>query len=143
MYGRIPNASAAANYAGLVHLQAVDLNQLDQVESILTHILQTNNHDNNNDDKRWYTLLVSEALLMYLDDRVPDQLVKRCGEVFGSTSTSSSQGVSFFFADQFEGIRNQTEEEAGRRWLADVGWNLVDWLPNKPGVTRHAGIAQR
>jgi hypothetical protein len=138
MYRRIPNAAAANTYADSIHLQAVDLNQLDQVESILTHLIPQTN-----DDEPGYTILVSEALFMYLDAGVPAQLLKRCGEIFGSSSSSSSQGMSFCFADRFDDIRNQTEEEAGRRWLAEAGWDLVDWLPNKPGSTRHAGIARR
>jgi hypothetical protein len=143
LYQEVPSAAAAAatgdESTTAIRLEAVDLNQLEHVKSILTRIHtnhNNNNHNNNhNDETSMHTILFSEAILMYLDKGVPAELLRLCGDIFGTNS-------SFVFADRFEEIRTTTEEEAGRQWLQDVGWELVDWLP-KPGATRHMGIARR
>lgn len=130
---RIPR-NAAADFADSIHFLPVNLNDLDQVESTLLQIIE-------NGTESCYTIVISEAICMYLDPNIPDELLKRCGELFGSSS--ASLGVSFCFADQFEAIRNQTDEGAGRQWLERIGgWDLIDWLPNKPGSTRHTGVAR-
>jgi hypothetical protein len=109
-------------------LSGVDLNDLDLVQTTLEHITK--------DDKRneWHTIVVSEAVLMYLDEGVPSKVLAVCRSVLGRKGT-----VSFCFADRLEGVP-QEDEDAGRQFLSQAGWKLVDWLP-KPGRACHMGIA--
>lgn len=114
-------------------LSGVDLNDLDLVQTTLENIAK--------DDKRneWHTIVVSEAVLMYLDEGVPSKVLTVCRSVFGRKGTAS-----FCFADRLEGVPQdgvpQEDEDAGRQFLSQAGWKLVDWLP-KPGRACHMGIA--
>lgn len=109
-------------------LAGVDLNDLDLVQTTLEDIAK--------EDKRneWHTILVSEAVLMYLDEGVPSKVLTMCRSVFGRKGT-----VSLCFADRLEGVP-QEDEDVGRQFLSQAGWKLVDWLP-KPGRACHMGIA--
>jgi O-methyltransferase involved in polyketide biosynthesis len=97
-------------------LSGVDLNDLDLVQTTLGNIAK--------DDKRneWHTIVVSEAVLMYLDEGVPSKVIKACRSVFGRKGTAS-----FCFADRLEGVPQdgvpQQDEDAGRRFLS----SRMDW----------------
>jgi hypothetical protein len=115
-------------------LLGVDLNDLDLVQTTLENIAK--------DDKKneWHTIVVSEAVLMYLDEGVTSKVLTMCRSVFGRKGIAS-----FCFADRLEGVPQyddlpQEEEAAGREFLAQAGWKLVDWIP-KPGRACHMGIA--
>ena len=116
-------------------LSGVDLNDLDLVQTTLENIAK--------DDKQneWHTIVVSEAVLMYLNEGVPRKILTMCRSAFGRKGTAS-----FCFADRLEGVPQydgvlQEEEAAGREFLAQAGgWKLVDWL-SKPGRACHMGIA--
>jgi hypothetical protein len=111
-----------------VQLSGVDLNDLDLVQTTLENIVK--------DDKRneWHTIVVSEAVLMYLDEGVPSKILTVCRSVFGRKGP-----VSFCFADRLEGVP-QEDEDAGRQFLSQAGCKLVDWLP-KLGRACYMGMA--
>mmetsp|Transcript_18556 Transcript_18556/g.28052 ORF Transcript_18556/g.28052 Transcript_18556/m.28052 type:complete len:394 (+) Transcript_18556:231-1412(+) len=116
-----------------IELIGVDLNDIQHVRTVLSNT-NTKQVKDCQDTDNWYTIVVSEAFLMYLDSGRSEKLLQICGETFGKYS-------SFVFVDRFEGIKENTETEAGRRWLLNLGWDLTEWRA-KPGATRHMGIAR-
>ena len=129
----IPNKNERDRLENL-HLRAIDLNQLHRVRSLLTTIVNAHKDDNGENDDCWYTILVSEAVLLYLEK--PSELIRLCSELLNEKT------ASFCFVDRFDAIKTKADIESGRRYLANVGgWNLMDWLI-KPGATRHMGIAR-
>jgi hypothetical protein len=115
-----------------IQFVGVDLNEPASFRSTLMEMGAKNNSDDG-----WYTIVVSEALFLYLQPDIPAKLLDICQEVF------SSDAISLCFADRLKGIPNdQTRNrEAGSDWFAKIGWTLIDWLP-KDGATRHMGTAR-
>ena len=112
------------------HGRAVDLADGGQLERTLGEIMS---HDDGSDD--WFTILVSEAVLMYLPSGTPSRVLSTC-EGFLRRKRNRS---SFVFAERFEGV-NANDQTALRRFLAKAGWKLKTWQP-KPGRTNHMGKA--
>jgi len=110
---------------------AVDLNDLDTVKKTLNEILQSENDDND----EWHTIFLFEAVMIYLDDGVPRDLLQACSDALKSTNTRGS----LVFADRLENVPGG-DRDIGIRELANVGWDIIEWLP-KPGLARHMGRA--
>ena len=113
------------------NLRAIDLNDHEAAMKLLQEII----HSDDGSDESWYTIFISEGLLIYLDD--PNGLVKLCAKV---TNEAKSAGASFCFADRLANVPGG-DETAGRKELAMAGWKLIDWRP-KPGLARHMGLAR-
>eukprot|EP00532_Pseudo-nitzschia_australis_P012090 CAMPEP_0168213508 /NCGR_PEP_ID=MMETSP0140_2-20121125/4834_1 /TAXON_ID=44445 /ORGANISM="Pseudo-nitzschia australis, Strain 10249 10 AB" /LENGTH=373 /DNA_ID=CAMNT_0008140367 /DNA_START=210 /DNA_END=1331 /DNA_ORIENTATION=- len=111
---------------------------------------------------RWSIVVISEAVLMYLQpgkaERVLEGLADRFGGVGGPNEVHFT-GASFVFADRLirsnliknestiieasSTVANDTEgrgDSGVREWLQKIGWELQELL-FKPGATRHLGIA--
>lgn len=111
----------------------VDLNNLDEVKSILTTILASRPPD------EWHTIFLFEGVMIYLNKGIPHALLEICSNVLGSSNNNSSDG-SLVFADRLDRIPGG-DSTIGRSVLADAGWNVVGWQP-KPGLARHMGVAE-
>ena len=107
----------------------VDLNDLDDVKKTLKNILEASNGD------EWFTIFLFEAVMIYLDDGVPRALLQACSDALKSTKNRGA----LVFADRLEKVPGG-DSSIGRQELANVGWNVVEWLP-KPGLARHMGRA--
>lgn len=108
----------------------VNLNDLDRVRSLLLQILESST-----DSTKWHTIFLFEGVMIYLDEGVPEALLKMCSTVLETTGENGS----LVFADRLENIPGG-DPDIGRRELAKNGWNVTDWLP-KPGLARHMGTA--
>ena len=112
----------------------VDLNDVDKVQSILEEIINLNSTTS---EFRWHTILLSEAVMIYLKEDVPDALLGVCRRALETTG----QTGSLCFADRLENIPGG-DVDIGRQVLARHGWNITDWQP-KPGLARHMGCAEQ
>jgi Leucine carboxyl methyltransferase len=112
----------------------VDLNDVEAVRAILLEILQSERGTGENEE-RWHTIFLFEAVMIYLNDGVPRALLHLCSEVLEATKQSGS----LCFADRLENVPGGDYESASRE-MNDAGWTLVEWLP-KPGLARHMGRA--
>lgn len=140
----------------LPKLIGVDLNDLTQVQTILTETLGTTNDTirretavESRDQPRivWHTIFLFEGVMIYLNQGVPTELLRICSTVCPSHST-------LVFADRLEHIMDSNEDNSGSgggssssssrecasNVLSSVGWKLQDWC-TKPGFARHMGIA--
>lgn len=111
---------------------SVNLNAVDCVSSLLVQILS----NSTNDKISWHTIFLFEGVMIYLDEGVPEALLKVCSEALKMTGKSGS----LVFADRLENIPGG-DAVIGREELAKNGWNVTDWLP-KPGLARHMGCAE-
>jgi O-methyltransferase involved in polyketide biosynthesis len=105
----------------------IDLNDPEKLRSSLTTMI-------GNDVNAWHTIIISEALFLYLQPGVPEQLLDVCRDIFSEAS------LSFCFADKLANIAPD-DRKAGEEWFAKIGWTLIDWIP-KEGATRHMGVAR-
>lgn len=110
---------------------SVNLNNVETVRSMLVDILE-----NNTMTTKWHTIFLFEGVMIYLDEGVPEALLKVCSDVLKETGESGS----LVFADRLENIPGG-DPDIARRELAKNGWNVTDWLP-KPGLARHMGTAE-
>eukprot|EP00980_Cylindrotheca_fusiformis_P012799 scaffold3142_cov119-Cylindrotheca_fusiformis.AAC.2 len=78
------------------------------MEMLLAKNIKGINDDDDDGSSSWTTIVVSEALFLYL------------------------QSV-FCFADR---LKDVFDEEDAQKWFVNNGWTLVDWLP-KDDATRH------
>ena len=115
----------------------VDLNELDQVESIMDSIFQQdkNNNDEDNVDASPFTIFLFEGVMIYLDEGVPKGLLRICRAVLDKYGAHGA----LCFADRLEDIPGG-DIDIGKRELASLGWTVRDWQP-KPGLARHMGSA--
>jgi O-methyltransferase involved in polyketide biosynthesis len=125
-------------------LEAVDLNHEKAFDKVLDKILA----DLKQRQQAWYTIVISEALFLYLDPGVPGRILKRIGQKF---QNEKGGGASFLFADKLElkeveqadSTKTSTPiatETQMKNWLLQYGWKLQE-LKIKQGATRHLGIA--
>ena len=155
-----------------VRLEGVDLNDDDGVDRVLDQIRdELLSHSKNGPSNKWRVLLISEALLLYLDPGKAEHILKGISERFGGNNTNSSfQGATVVFADRLmrhtenSGHHSDAISAAGskrsRRSMAlpatqeaiqQETAKLRTWLVEsgweltellfKPGATRHLGIA--
>ena len=122
-----------------IQMFGVDLNDIDQVESILKSQLTANDIATPS-----ITIFVFEAILVYLDEGIPSKILTVLSEILrGRSGPSSGSGVAttaaICFADTLENIKSNQESEA-REELKKYGWDLQDWI-TKPGKTNHLGWA--
>jgi len=110
---------------------SVNLNKVDRVRSVLVEILQSSPNE-----APWHTIFLFEGVMIYLDEGVPEALLKVCSDALKATGENGS----LVFADRLENISGG-DPDIGRRELAKNGWNVTDWLP-KPGLARHMGCAE-
>ncbi len=154
-----------------VRLEGVDLNDDVAVDGVLDKIRQELISDASalsTGKCQWHVVLVSEAVLLYVDTGKAERILTGVSERFRSETCKDNQdncfsGASFVFADRLLPRKTSTngtaktaargrmslplspdliesEESEVRRWLRDNGWELND-LFLKPGATRHLGIA--
>jgi hypothetical protein len=117
----------------LPQLRIVDLTNLRDVENTVEEITRYDDDDQN----EWHSILISEAVLMYLPNGVPSRVLSIFARVLGGKNPSS---VSFCFVERFEGVADNDKTSLAS-FLANAGWNaLVKWQP-KPGRTNHMGKA--
>ena len=107
----------------------IDLNDHQALKSVLSEMMALSNSG----DERWYTIVVAEAIFLYLNPGIPEKLLQICKDTFGR------KNVCLCFADRFTGITTSAHEE-GMKFFSSIGFKLIDWLP-KQGATRHMGIA--
>jgi len=117
----------------LPRLIPVDLNEVEDLKSILKGILTSSSKDT---WQKWHTIFVFEGVMIYLDEGVPSSLLGLCSDVLKEHQLDGS----LCFADRLEncpgGERRFAETE-----LLKNGWELDEWRP-KPGLARHAGSAK-
>jgi hypothetical protein len=159
-----------------VRLEGVDLNDDAAVDRVLdkirleliaipgpnSYIAAAADTVPTNGKNQWRVVLISEAVLMYLDPGKAERILEGVVERFRAGSCKENRAcfndASFVFADRLIRRNNttaptrttmtvpttpdliETEESEVRRWLRDRGWEL-DELLLKPGATRHLGIA--
>ena len=154
-----------------VRLEGVDLNDDIAVDRVLDKIRQELISDASTlstGKSRWHVVLVSEAVLLYVDTGKAERILEGVSERFRAEICKNTQdtcfsGASFVFADRL--LRRNTskngtaktaargrmslpfsldlieiEESEVRRWLRENEWELNELLL-KPGATRHLGIA--
>jgi O-methyltransferase involved in polyketide biosynthesis len=115
----------------LPQFHSVNLNEVDKVQSLLETVLRSSP-----DKTQWHTIFLFEGVMIYLDEGVPEAMLKVTSDALRNTGESGS----LVFADRLENIPGG-DPEIGRRELAKNGWNVTDWLP-KPGLARHMGCAE-
>lgn len=120
-----------------------NLNELDQVETILLEILrggggvvEASSSSSSTTTSRWHTIFLFEGVMIYLDKDIPAGLLERTSKVLHDTN----QEGSLIFADRLDNIPGG-DIDIGKEELARHGWEIVDWLP-KPGLARHMGRAR-
>jgi len=113
----------------------VDLNNLEEVASILKRIVSPKDGEDGNDSS-WHTIFLFEGVMIYLNEGVPHALLEICRETLGDTPNAGS----LVFADRLERIPGG-DYEIGTTVLAEAQWRVVDWQP-KPGLARHMGMAE-
>ncbi|KAL3936903.1 MAG: hypothetical protein SGBAC_007872 [Bacillariaceae sp.] len=140
----------------------LDLNQPDRFRSVLGHLVKestdkatSSSSSLEGDANEWYTIVISEALFLYLEPDIPAQLLTICQNLLASSessrvSDSHSQSqppldgsLAFCFADRLLEIPLEQSHDmnAVQQWFGNIGWTLVDWLP-KEGATRQMGISR-
>ena len=109
-----------------------DLNDLDGVHRLLQEsILVPSSNDDN-----LMTVFVLEAVLIYLDEGIPSQLLELLSQ---AVRTAKGMGA-LLIADTLPLSDVDASEELARTELKKLGWTLKDWNI-KPGRTRHLGWA--
>ncbi|KAG7362057.1 leucine carboxyl methyltransferase [Nitzschia inconspicua] len=141
-----------------LYWKAVDLNDERAVDQTIDDIATDLYSDGETTPTNpWYTILVSEALLLYLNPGVAGRILQRISARFGNNKNKKmidrSAGASFVFVDRLELQIDRTDDpivkdppgqesiqSQARKWLLDCGWILQDFK-QKPGATRHLGLA--
>ena len=113
-----------------LQLIPIDLNQPEDFRRVMLDM--TTRNDDNSDP--WYTIVVAEAIFLYLRPDIPERLLQVCSDIFGA------ENICLCFADRFIEIKSNTDKEVAKKWFSTIGWRLDDWL-SKDGATRHMGIA--
>lgn len=106
---------------------AVDLSDVDRLQRVLSDIMS---------GASMPTILVSEAVFIYVDRDVPEQMLRIVRQLAQTVDVSAS----FCFADLLYKVDKGDRYDA-ERYFDDCGWELVDWTP-KPGLARHMGVAR-
>jgi len=125
---------------------AVDLNDSSAVRNILTDIVAGNYDEycdgvKSSNEEPTETIILFEAVMIYLNENKPTELLEICSSVCKSQNLNdSSHHTSLVFADRLENIPGG-DYDIGKEVLASLGWNIVEWLP-KPGLARHMGRAE-
>lgn len=127
IYRELPHM---AQHATKIQLEGVDLNSAEQVEQFLQKVVSSKSKDANT----IYTILVSEAVLMYLDKGAPRTVWELSRRIL-------TPHASFLFVDRLNEISTVVDGTSGNDWISRVGWNLIEWN-SKPGATRHMGVAR-
>lgn len=114
-------------------LQSVDLNNLTQVDHMLQNVMIPSSLA----PSSWHTIFLTEGVLIFLQPRISDEILKLCAKWTRANKTTAS----FCFVDQIKDV-NQDDEVAARRILKEQagGWILQDWA-FKPGKAKHMGVA--
>ena len=118
----------------------IDLNEVEEFREILVNILNSNDLNVNSESspRSVHNIILFEAVLIYLNESVPTNLLKICSEVLTEYESLSSHCTSsLIFADRLENIPGG-DLQIGREVLTNLGWEIVEWLP-KPGLARHMG----
>eukprot|EP01041_Mallomonas_annulata_P007473 gene7473-15295_t len=135
----------------LPKLFEADLNNIDEIQHIMKHIF-LNEINPNLISKKSKTIIIVEAVLMYLQPDNISPLLKSCMEI----AKLHSSTVSFCFADRFPidipknptGMPSTNNDLSSTREYEDMvtfmdklDLELIEWLP-KGGRARHMGLAR-
>jgi hypothetical protein len=123
-------------------LLEVDLNNLNQTQSVLESILSPNRNDESNKSAEAATanIILFEGVMIYLDKGVPHSLLNLCSNVLRKHSSGKSLNQNYLcFADRLDNIPGG-DEDLAKVEMEQTGWELKDWL-SKPGLARHMGVA--
>jgi O-methyltransferase involved in polyketide biosynthesis len=130
--------------------KAVDLNDNVAVDRVLDEIGKELQQDGK-DFSGWYTIVISEAIFLYLQPGVASRILQRISIQFGNNNNIGG-GASFAFADRLDldsDITADSEPGDGmettvqsriQKWLLKNGWTLQDFK-SKTGATKHLGLA--
>ncbi|KAL3787558.1 hypothetical protein ACHAWO_006415 [Cyclotella atomus] len=130
-------------------LLEADLNNLNQTQSLLEHILSCNSTGNKDESNSpTVNIILFEGVMIYLDKGVPHALLEMCSRVLkqhhsNTTTTINNDGNGscnyLCFADRLDNIPGG-DVELAKAEMKSTGWVLQDWL-SKPGLARHMGYA--
>jgi hypothetical protein len=130
-------------------LLEADLNNLNQTQSLLEHILSCNSTGNKDESNSpTVNIILFEGVMIYLDKGVPHALLEMCSRVLkqhhsNTTTTINNDGNGscnyLCFADRLDNIPGG-DVELAKAEMESTGWVLQDWL-SKPGLARHMGYA--
>lgn len=115
-----------------VKMIPVDLNELEQVRQLLTEAISTSSTSSD-----CLTVFVLEAVLIYLDEGVPRQLLALLSQTVHATPSGKG---ALLFADTLPLSDVSGDHNVAHSELESLGWTLNDWSL-KPGRTRHLGWA--
>lgn len=116
----------------------VDLNDEKTLETKFREILEQDSISN--ESYFTVTIILFEAVMIYLDEGIPTNLLKTCSKILNEYESNSSNHVSaLVFADRLEHIPGG-DHDIGIKQLKSTGWELLEWCP-KPGLARHMGRA--
>eukprot|EP00977_Amphora_coffeiformis_P009632 scaffold2219_cov177-Amphora_coffeaeformis.AAC.8 len=110
----------------------IDLNDLEGVRKLLHEFILV--PSSNGDDL--ITVFVFEAVLIYLDEGIPSQLLALLSQAVRSAKGKGA----ILVADTLPLSDVDASEDLARKELETLGWVLKDWNL-KPGRTRHLGWA--
>jgi O-methyltransferase involved in polyketide biosynthesis len=136
-----------------VCLEGVDLNDDVQVDRVLDKIrdeLVSLLPQTSGEDPRWHVVVISEAVLMYLDTSKAELILEGLANRFCANNNNFTD-ASFIFADRLirrvagasrsnSRITDDSELVEVQKWLQERGWKLHELL-FKPGATRNLGFA--
>lgn len=132
-------------------LMEVDLNNMNQTQSVLESILSSKdaNSINGGNDAPTANIILFEGVMIYLDKGVPHSLLELCSNTLkkqnanlSSESRINDNGSKLnylCFADRLDNIPGG-DEDLAKTEMDSTGWTLEDWL-SKPGLARHMGYA--
>lgn len=130
LFQQLPQLSSTSDS---LRFRAVDLNDLDHVGRVLTEIAQERPPD-------YHTIILTEAILMYLENDKPAKIIEMCRKQFGPN-------ISWLLVDRLKDIPDSGKESSAlsrkfaTEYFTTLGWQVVDWMM-KPGATRHMGIVR-
>ena len=108
-------------------LIGLDLNDTDKLRQELSDIIAPI------EDTTRHTIFVVEGVLMYLDEGKAAAALAACAQ-------ACRGGSSLCFSDRFP-VEND-EVETMQVFLAETGWDLIEWAPNPEANAKHMGVAR-
>jgi hypothetical protein len=149
------------------NIKEVDLNDITAITTVLDEIQTELQDSDGSTTTKWHTIIVSEALLLYLNPGMAGTILEQLSQRFGGNGGSTGQkkkkrgspkfdGATFIFADKLpidnkktvnknkdndDDNSSTTTEDMVRRFLRQHGGWLLQGYKDKPGATRHLGTA--
>ena len=105
-----------------------DFNRVEEVKQVLNQVIDDSMQGK---EEEWYTIVVFEGVMIYLNDGAPSSLLN----VTSSVLSKKKLLGSLCLADRLENVPGG-DEALGIVELEKNGWCIMDWSP-KPGLARH------